>query len=250
MSVTFDDVNAMADIMGALDDVDSGRAEAQVAEAVRTGDTSSLNDSQRDVAAMKNILGNLYDVAGDDLAPQPATVESFQPQQNPYNMMQEDMSYEEYLAMTQGKQLQSVDVSTGQPAVHQPIANGPEWVLVTEEFNGVKSLHNYSIKHNTTGKRILDNIALKESASSVCNMLNQGKTFSDPKILGLVSSGIQYTTIVESMVKSMKQRRKVLRESNYSAAQECDKTIQAMKLKASTIKSDLQIYIAKHGINN
>lgn len=253
MSVSFEDVTAMSDIMSALDDVESGRANHQINEAIRTGNTAGLNDGQQDIAAMKGILSDLYSVAGDELQAPPAQVDTtFMPESTQYIpnfSMQDDMSYEEYLAMSQGKQLHDVDVVTGQVPQHQPIVNGPEWVIVAEAFAGVKSLKRYTIKHNVTGTAIISNIALRESAGSICNMLNTGETLENPKLLGIISSGIQYTTIVESMVKAMNKRRKVLRESNYSAAEQCDKSIQVMKQKATSIKSELHTYLTTNNLS-
>lgn len=254
MTVSTSDVNAMADLMGALDDVDSGKATQQVNEAVRTGDYSNLNDSQVDQAAMKGILSSLYSVAGDELqAPQPTIDPHAQAHVQPtnmYEMAQDDMSYDEYLALTQGKQLHNVDTITGQPTTQQyQQLSGPEWTIVSEHYSGVKSLNRHSIKHSVSGTVILADITLKESAHAICNMLNEGKTINNPKVLGIISSGIQYTTIVEQMVQTLKTKRKVIRESNYDAAKQCDATIHARKQQASDIKTELLAYLTKHGIS-
>lgn len=259
MNPSMQDVSAMADIMGALDDVDSGRATQQVNEAIRMDNPASLPDGMQDIAAMKGILTNLYDVAGPELnAPQPAP-EINQSQQQQINhsyaqsqYMTEDMSYEEYLAATQGKGLRPADPATGQQyqAQAQPVLNGPEWTIVREAYGNTKALHTYTVQHSLTGSPIMSNIVMRESAAAVLSMLNDGHTFEDPKLLGVISTGVQYTRLIESMLSKMRTRQRVLRESNYQAAADCDTSITKSKADAAKMKSDLLEYLTKHGISH
>lgn len=250
---SFADISAMSDLRNALEDVDSGRAQEQVNEAYRRGDTSGLTSAEVDSAAMKNILSDLYSIAGDELqAPKPVvpSTQHTPTYQQPSMMDSDDISYEEYLAISQGKQLHNVDVTTGQAPVqsYQPVT-GNEWVLVAEAYSGVKSLNEYSIKHSITGTVILEGVTLRESAGAVCNLLNAKVSITDPKMLGIISSGVQYTYMVETMVKTLKTKRKVIRESNYDAAKQCDATIESQKQKVSEIKADLVAYLTKHSIS-
>lgn len=251
----FSDIAAMADLMGALDDVDSGKATQQVHQARQSGNMTGLNDVQRNNAAMADILADWNSVASDDVPQQPTAQYTPPKQAQPYsNMMQDDMSYEEYLAATQGSPLKAVDPLTGQPPVQTQAVpqysepSGDEWILVAEAYSGVKSLKSHSIKNSVTGSVILAGVTLKESATAICHMLNNGISITDPKMLGIISSGVQYTYIVETMVKTLKQKSRVIRESNYDAAKQCDESIEGSKQKAHNIKHDLVTYMNKHGV--
>lgn len=253
----FSDISAMSDLLGALEDVESGASMQQMQHARQTGNVSGIPDDQRNTMAMANILTDLYAVAGEELNVKPTVMPNAQPPQqsifDPYAGDDNGMSYEEYLAQANGQPLRVVDPLTGRsPAVQQPqyqTLQGDEWILVAEAYSGVKSLNTHSIKNAVTGSVILSGVTLKESATAICHMLNEGKSITDPKLLGVIASGVQYTYIVENMVKTLKQKSKVIRESNYDAAKQCDHTINDQKKRASDIKYDLLTYLTNNNIS-
>lgn len=253
---TIDDVNAMSDIMGALDDVDSGRMTQQLENALAQNNPQMVPEGMQDVAAMKGILSDLYDVAGDDLNTQPTQHEA-QKALKPVQIQEapQDMSYEEWLAYSNGQGLQNADPNTGQQ-IQQPqvqtnnyIQAENEWMIVSEQFQGVKSVQKHTIKSNVTGKAIISDIALKESARAICNMLNQGVSINDTRVLGILSSGMRYTNLIESMVSTLRTKKQVVKESNYDKAKECDSKLVEQKAEAQTIKNDVVDYMNRKNIN-
>lgn len=251
--VTSDDVKAMSSLM----DVVSGEPPKAPnlgrhdPHASNMHNQLQMNEGPSEVDAMKGILNDLYDVAGPELqAPKQHTNAQPQIQENNFNVVSNDMSYEEYLAKANGQQLRNADPTTGQITQPRSVLNGSEWSVVCEGFDGVKSVNRYSIQNNATHSNIVKDVTLKESAFAVCNMLNDGNPINDPRVIGILSSGMQYTAIVESLVKTLKQKRRVIRESNYDAAKQCDIVMEEKKSKAQDIKTDLVTYLIKNNISH
>ncbi len=248
-----DDVNAMADIMGAFDDAASGRMTAQLENALAQNNPNMMPEGTQDIAAMKGILSDLYDVAGDDLSVNPTQHQAQQAMQRPQPIAEapEDMSYEEYLAYTNGKGLQDADPNTGQqvqPQQNNYIQAKNEWIVESVPFDGVKSINKHTIKSNVTGNVLFSDIALKESAFALRDMLNKGIPVNDPRMLGIISTGMRYTAIVESMVGTLRKKKQVVRESNYEEAMKCDQKLNESKKEASNIKQTLIDHLKKHNI--
>ena len=96
---------------------------------------------------------------------------------------------------------------------NRPYVPGMNWGIIEESVLGMKNAKTYSIKCLATNQIVLDNIMMYESALALRNLLNAGKTLTDTKVLGIISSGIQYTTVVKEAIKAAKERQSVLKES-------------------------------------
>lgn len=154
-----------------------------------------------------------------------------------------DLIHNRYTPSTvQMKPVQSQAVQQSRPYVP-----GQNWSIIEEAVLGMKSAKMYSIKCNATNQVILDNIMMYESALALKNLLNEGKTLTDPKILGIISSGIQYTRVVQEAIKAAKQRQAVLKESRYDKAQELDGVIAEHKRKANELKEKVLNFLNEEG---
>lgn len=124
---------------------------------------------------------------------------------------------------------------------------GQNWVIIEDPVPGAKSSVIYSIKSYHTHQVILDNIMMKESALALRNLLNEGRTLSDPKMLGLISSGIQYTKVMNTVIDSHQKRATVLRECRYDDAKELDVVIEEQKQKALELKKKVLKFLQDEG---
>ena len=91
---------------------------------------------------------------------------------------------------------------------------------------------------------------MQEAAMALLNVLNEGGTLTNPKVLGIISYGIQYTKILEDAIKSLKDRQEVLRESNYARAVELDVQIGEHKKKAQVLKEQISTFITSNGFKS
>lgn len=123
------------------------------------------------------------------------------------------------------------------------------WSIISEEVKGLKNVKKYSIQNSYNNQTIIDGIMMQEAAMALLNVLNEGGTLTNPKVLGIISYGIQYTTILEQAIKSLKDRQAVLRESNYSRAAELDVQISDQKSKAQALKEQISTFISANGFN-
>ena len=203
------------------------------------------------IGAMKDVLHGLYDVLGEDLSkPVQVPPPVVNPQQTQYQMGWDDNNWDEGVDLEVFQQMpqktHNRPYTNYQPQV-QPIQS--MWEVIAEQYNGSKSLKNYTIQDNVTKKAILSNILMKESAYAIANLLNAGKTFDSPQVLGIISSGIQYTKEVKKVFEHLKQRGACLRESNYAGAASLDSKIQKNKDSASTIRNELVSYLNTNKIS-
>ena len=203
------------------------------------------------IGAMKNVLHGLYDVLGEDLA-QPVQVPPpvMNPQQTQYQMGWDENNWDEGVDLKVFQQSQQM--TQNRPYTNyqpQPQTIQSMWEVVSEQYNGSKSLNNYTIRDSATKKAILSNILMKECAYSIANLINSGKTFDSPQVLGIISSGIQYTKEVKKVFEHLKQRGACLRESNYAGAASLDSKIQKNKDTATTIRNELVSYLNTNKIS-
>ena len=258
MNVSMDEINAMSSLVNALDDIDSGRANSAINEAVRTGNASGLPSADIDIAAMKNILTNLSDIDFGESVPAPNT--QMPTPQIPHREFDSDfpdegMSEVEWLAFTQGKPLapyvpgQSNQSNAYQnpyiPAAQNNIDFSNFWMMETNQHKNSKTINLYSIKNQYTNAYIVKDVYMKEAASALLDMLKDGHAFTENKMIGVLSGAMQYTRLVENMIVSMKQRQTVLRESNYDAAKAYDSKIASQKVEAQKIKQNIIEFINK-----
>lgn len=202
------------------------------------------------IGAMKGVLAGLYDVLGDELAAPVEPIARQGVQQPQYDMGYDETDNENGVswdAFQQASQRTQNRPYTNYPT--QSVGIQSSWEVVAEQYNGSKSLSVYTIQDSATKKAILSNILMRESAYSIRNLLNEGKTFDSPQILGIVSSGIQYTKEVKKVFENLKQRGACLRESNYTAAASLDGKIQKNKDTATTIRNELVSYLNTNKIS-
>ena len=132
-----------------------------------------------------------------------------------------------------------------------PIYTGQDYSrpfqLTEEAYMNSKTVKTYSVKFKPTGQVLIDNIMMFESAKALENMLNEGKTLSDIKVLGIISSGLEYTKVVKECFSLAKQRQKVLKESRYDDAKVLDESISEYKGKAQTLKKRVLNFLRESG---
>lgn len=124
------------------------------------------------------------------------------------------------------------------------------WSILSEDVKGLKNVKKYSIQNSYNNQVIIEGIMMQEAAMALLNVLNDGGTLTNPKVLGIISYGIQYTNILEQAIKSLKDRQAVLRESNYARAAELDVQISEQKTKAQVLKEQISTFISSNGFNS
>lgn len=124
---------------------------------------------------------------------------------------------------------------------------GQNWELVEEAVQGMKTAKKYGVRSVHSKQVILDNIMMKESALALRNLLNEGESLTNPKVLGLISSGIQYTSAMNDIIKAAKQRQSVLRESRYEDAKDLDVIIEKKKGVAQELKGRVLDFLRNEG---
>lgn len=124
---------------------------------------------------------------------------------------------------------------------------GSSWRLLEEETMGLKSAKIYKIQNVYDSCIIIDNIMMYESAVALLRLLNDGVALSTPKILGIISSGLQYSIVMEDAIKYIKERKIVLDKRDYARAQELDTVISELKEKADKLKQSVISFLQNEG---
>lgn len=245
---TQQDINDMSSWMGILDE----NAAPQVHNprvTAHMNQQTAMPQAVDEVAAMKNVLGNFYDAVGDLFSDAPSQPQSA-PQPQTIWVDDEGIDYQAYMRQQQGiqapQQTQYQGYQTYQPVQTQV---NSVWEVVAEQYEGSKTLNTYKIVDSATRKPVLSNILMKECACSIKNLLNDGKTFDSPQLLGIISSGIRYTKEVKKVFEHLKQRKSCLRESNYQGAATLDTKIQSNKAEAKNIRDELVSFLNTNKIS-
>ena len=245
----------MSDIMSAFNDIEEGKA---VTKRLPDGSTFVDNFAEINRAETKNLLYALQEVTGEygnlheedakyyDQGGYLAETTDFDSIYGYY----EPQDGENFIADPSYKMRPVETPQTQQRAIVQPdrpYVPGMNWTIVEDSVLGMKNAIMYSIKCNATNQVVLNNIMMYESALALRNILNSGKTLTDPKVLGIISSGIQYTTVVQEAIKAAKERQQVLKESRYDKAQELDNVIAEHKNKAKELKQRVLNFLEEEG---
>lgn len=119
------------------------------------------------------------------------------------------------------------------------------WNIISEDVKGLKNVKKYGIQSSYNNQVIIEGIMMQEAVNALLNILNDGGTLTNPKVLGIISYGIQYTNVLENALKHIKERQKVLNESKYNEAMELDVKISESKNEAAKLKKVIIEYIAK-----
>ena len=231
--------NYMEDLLQSLNGIEDGTDARVVAS------TESKNETKKLLEGLSSIgleYGNLTTPEND--------LESFKPNRQLYEF-QEDYDYAEKLASINPDttDVSNVQISQVQPVHHvQPkISPKTEWSLVESKVQGTKNTKTYSVKSNYSGTSILDNIMMFEAAQTLVNLLNEGKTLTDPKILGIISSGLQFTQVMKEALTASKKRNKILNESKYDEAKELDVVIAEKKAEALRLRERVMTFLINEG---
>lgn len=245
------EVDFMGDILSAFDDIEEGKP---VKRRLPDG-TDFVNDFESiNLQETKNLLNSLNEVVeyGNLIN---ENQQNNIPQYDSYDDDDFSSIYGHYIPSEDENFIPEPNLKPMKPAVENIVqqsrttqfTKGNYWGIVEESVMGLKNAKIYSVKCNVTGHVILDNIMMYESALSLKNLLNEGKSLSDPKILGIISSGIQYTSVVKEGLAAAKERQKVLKESKYDKAQELDKVIAEYKNKANELKYKVLNFLQEEG---
>lgn len=253
---SFQDVQAMSELVNLMDDIETGTPVAPMKHNNSTALPNELvsvcsTDRSGDKAVMGNIMAslddavNLYDGSIAKKYASTPVYESADTPALPLNASEEDI----YTLLSRDLQNQN-NAPIDTPALSRtttPTYSGDEYVVLTDSFKGA-NIKTYSIQNAHTKSIVASDLALKESANALSNMLNTGTPITDVKFLGILSMGIQYTQLFEDTFSKIKKRQDVLKECNYSAAQQMDSDILAGKEKANSIKHDLVMFLTKEHI--
>ncbi|EMR6005920.1 hypothetical protein WJW27_002620 [Escherichia coli] len=212
-------VNQMADLLSGLNDIEAGETHNAAGVPYK---------ASGDIGAMTAILTSLNE-AGMDYGTDP---EKIHPNVVPYNA-----PFNEHM---NGQQ------STIQP-YSQPSKPKTNWSLVEEKVQGTKSTKVYSIKCNHSSQIIMNNIMMYEAALTLVNLLNEGRMLTDAKLLGIISSGLQYTNVISEALKAAQRRQRVLNESKYDEAKELDIIIAEKKAEAYKLKERVLNFLKNEG---
>lgn len=163
-----------------------------------------------------------------------------------YNDIDMEGSYDEYNLPAQ-EPIFNDYVPLQNTEYQPPVVLKEAWKIVGTEVPGMKNVKKYSIQSNYNKQNIVEGIMMQEAAIALLKVLNEGGSLSDPKVLGIMSYGIQYTDLLEKALKSVKSRQIVLNESNYSRAMELDKDIAEYKTQAQSLKAKIISFINANG---
>lgn len=249
-------IDLMTDIMSAFDDIEEGRA---VTKKLPDGSTFVDDFAQINLAETKNLLHALQEVTGeygtllqedtayydqggfmDDSSDLDSIYGYYEPREGENFIPNPTVTMRKVQQPQQTQQRAYV-----QP--DRPYVPGMNWSIIEESVLGMKNAIMYSIKCNATNQIVLNNIMMYESALALRNILNSGKSLTDPKILGIISSGIQYTNVVQEAIKAARERQQVLKESRYDKAQELDGVIAEHKNKAKELKQRVLNFLEEEG---
>lgn len=246
------EVNAFADILGSLNDIEEG--------------TNVPGPSQQQFDETKNLLNSLNDIGlsyGNLTTPENAVPDNirsipvnegfqyddWQAQShldNIYGQMPGESGIDYNNTIPQGTHHHTI-TSTQQSAYVPSGTPKTNWSLVENIVPGTKNTKIYSIKSNHSGQEIIDGIMMYEAAFSLTKLLNEGRMLSDAKILGIISSGLQYTAVVNEGISAAKARNKVLKESRYDEAKDLDVIIAEKKAEAYKLKERVLTFLKKEG---
>ncbi|AQW88820.1 hypothetical protein pEaSNUABM50_00291 [Erwinia phage pEa_SNUABM_50] len=249
-------VDLMSDIMSAFDDIEEGRP---VPKKLPDGSTFVNDFDQINRAETKNLLYALQEVTGEygNIHQEDAQYYDqggYLGESNDYDSVygyyepQEGETFIQDPSYVKMKQVQPQQNAYSAPVQQsRPYVPGQNWSIIEESVLGMKSAKVYSIKCNATNQVVMDNIMMYESALALKTILNDGKTLTDPKVLGIISSGIQYTRVITEAINAAKKRQQVLKESRYDKAQELDKEIAEHKSKATELKERVLNFLREEG---
>jgi hypothetical protein len=260
-------VDLMGDILSAFDDIEEGRPVSASNHSQGSAGNSGRDiisnirskNHEQNLSETKNLLNGLQELTGEYGN---IHEESFYGQEyvnndsetdydNIYGYYepQEGESFIEDPISVRMRQVtpQQTQQSNTPVQANRPYTPGFNWSITEEPVLGMKNAKTYSIKCNATNQVVLDNIMMYESALALRNLLNAGKTLTDTKVLGIISSGIQYTTVVKEAIKAAKERQSVLKESKYDKAQELDTVIAEHKKKAKDLKERVLNFLKEEG---
>lgn len=237
------EVNNIMDMLGSLDEIEAG--------------TNAPVASQESFNATRDLLSGLNDIGlayGNLLTPENAVPDQISEYQLYENY--DDFEAQERLNQIYGQDPNGViNYDQGKPqtkSVQQtfkPSIGSPKtaWSLVEEVAPGTKSTKVYSIQSNHSGQKIMDGIMMYEAALTLTNLLNEGRKINDTKMLGIISSGLQYTNVVNEGIKAARERQKVLKESRYDDAKDLDIIIAEKKAEAYKLKERVLTFLQKEG---
>lgn len=231
----------MEDLLGTLNGIEDGTAE--------------ITYSQQSYDETRNLLEGLSEIGleyGNLLNPEDA------PMHKANNIATTDTIYEHHDDWKAAEQLSShysnvpgEYVFEEAPQVVSPTVSTVKpktnWSLSESTLQGTKNTKVYSIKSNHSGQVLMDGMLMFEAAQTLVNLLNEGRNMSDIKVLGIISSGIQYSAVVMEAFKSVKKRHKVLNESKYDEAKELDAIIATKKKEAQKLKERVITFLVDEG---
>ena len=257
-------IEQMKNLAMAFDDIDNG-VKPQKQTNLETGE--NLHESKK---AMENILGKLSTIEGfeydkrdyTDLKPNAdfhnntRHADQYDADQRLANLYANPQLYQDsyiegeipqdYVPEPQYIYESTPKVQSSVQTVQKPKT---PWNIISEDVKGLKNVKKYSIQNSYNNQTIIEGIMMQEAVMALLNVLNEGGTLTNPKVLGIISYGIQYTSILEQAIKSLKDRQAVLRESNYSRAAELDTQISEQKKKAQVLKEQISTFISANGFN-
>ena len=250
--ITKQEADMFGDLLSTLDDIEEGTHVPSGPSATALNETKQLLQSLNDVGAdYGTLLNQDAQLFGEQFAYDNYMNDADAKLDSIYGQYIEDgvdpdSVHNNYIPST----VQMRHVQQPQKAQVQqdrPYVPGMNWAIVEESVLGMKNAKMYSIKCNATNQTVLNNIMMYESALALRNILNSGQCLTDPKVLGIISSGIQYTNVVQEAIKAAKQRQNVLKESKYDQAQELDVVIAEHKKKAKELKDRVLNFLEEEG---
>lgn len=235
MSYEYDptSVNMMTDLLSGLNDIESGNATS-------TGAYKSTGD----IGVMKDIMSSLNE-AGIDYG-KPNNMHDYMYEEAPvtstYSIGSDGLPVDSYVPPAPVV----YEYNRPTPKTQRKLID-KNWSLVEEKMTGTKNTMIYSIKCNHSEQIIMNGMMMFEAAQTLVNLLNEGRMLTDAKILGIISSGLQYTVVMNEALKAAKKRQKVLNESRYDEAKELDIIITEKKTEAFKLKERVMNFLKSEG---
>ena len=237
------EVSNIMDMLGSLDEIESG--------------TNKPSASQESYNATRDLLSGLSDIGlayGNLLTPENAVPDNIQAPAV-YESYDDFESQERLNRIYEQNPDGVIDYShqpvqstySTKPAIQPQAKPKTEWSLSEGVVPGTKSTKMYSVVSNYSGTKLMDGIMMYEAALTLTNLLNEGRTVTDTKILGIISSGLQYTSVVNEGISAAKERNKVLKESRYDEAKDLDIIIAEKKAEAYKLKERVLTFLQKEG---
>lgn len=241
MSATPEEVNAMARLKASLSSLDDGTAApaprgvpAPAEKMIRIYDEfGSWTEVPESIVGTGPMTYNENDVLNAPVLP-PVTPSTFA---DPFaaEYIDDNLNFKPSQAATQNAMRSMLPPGT------------KEWVLRESESPEHKKAKVYSVHSSYTGNAIIDGIMMYESAASITNLLNEGKPLSDTKVLGIISSGLLYSSVLKEGLKLAKKRQAALNNKDYQAAMEMDAGIDASKEEANELRESVLKYLKDEG---